>query len=40
MQVLYILAYKSHFLYSEIDTKIETDLYAGQTKNEGNIWHN
>ena len=23
----YILGYKSHFLYSEIDTKIECDLY-------------
>jgi len=32
----YILVYKSHFLYSEI----ECVLYAGQTKREGHIWHN
>ena len=38
--VPYILRYKSHFLYSEIDTKIECVLYAGHTKREGNIWHN
>jgi len=30
-----MLAYKSHFLYSEIDTEIEYILYM-----EGNIWHN
>jgi len=27
--ILYILTYKSHFLFSEIKTKIECDLYAG-----------
>ena len=30
----------SHFLYSEIDTKIKCVLYVGHTKREGNIWHN
>ena len=36
----YILVYKLHFLYSEIDAKIECILYVGQTKREDNIWHN
>ena len=35
-QLPYLLAYKSHFLYS----RIECVLYAGHTKREGNIWHN
>jgi len=32
VQLLYTLAYKLHFLYSEIEAKIEYDLYMGQTK--------
>jgi len=31
----YILAYKSHFLYAEINAEIEYHLYMGQTKREG-----
>ena len=36
----HLLAYKSHFLYSEIDAKIEWVLHASQTNWEGIIWHN
>ena len=39
-QILYILAYKSHISYSEIDAKTECVLYTSHTKREGNIWHN
>ena len=29
-----------HFVYHKVATKSECILYAGQTKREGNIWHN
>ena len=35
IRIPYILAYKSYFLYSEIDTKIVCDFYVGQTKRKG-----
>jgi len=34
LRLPYILWYKSHFLYSEIDTKIKCNLYMGETKRE------
>ena len=38
--ILYILLYRPHFWYHEITTKSECVLHEGQTKREGNIWHN
>ena len=35
-----MLMYNLHFLYYEIDAKIESILYVGHTKREGNISHN
>jgi len=37
VKLLYILVYRPHFWYYEIAAK---SLYTGQTKREGNIWHN
>ena len=34
-QILYIVMYKSHPIYSEIANKIKCHLYVGETKSEG-----
>ena len=39
MKVPYLLMYKSHFSYPEINAKMECVLYA-HTKREGTILHN
>ena len=40
LNIPYILAYKMHFLYSEIDVKIHCALYVGHTKRKDNILPN
>jgi len=36
----YLFVYRPHFWYHKIAAKSECVLYTGQTKREGNIWHN